>query len=58
MSWRDIEIRHTGGSEPRVALAGAAREICEIQSAWAIHLSISHCRTHATGYAIAVAEEM
>jgi holo-[acyl-carrier protein] synthase len=54
MSWRDIEIRQAASEPPKVALAGAARELCEVQGAGEVHLSIAHCRTHATGYAIAL----
>lgn len=57
MTWRDIEIRQTGGQPPKVALAGVAREICEVQGTGTIHLTMAHCRTHATGYAIALRED-
>src|SRR6476620_8726190 len=29
ISWRDIEIRNDMGGKPRIALGGAARDLCE-----------------------------
>ena len=57
ISWRDIEIRNHPGGKPSIALAGGAREVCETNGVAEVHISISHCRSHATAYAIAVAED-
>lgn len=56
-SWRDIEVRRTLSGQPRVALAGAVRDICGHRGVNEILLSLAHCRTHATAYALAVAAE-
>ena len=56
--WRDIEIRNEMGGKPRIAIGGAARELCEKLGITEVHISISHCRTHATAYALAVGEPM
>ena len=53
IGWRDIEIRSQRGSLPAVALHGAARDVVSRARIRRIHLSISHCRTHATAYAMA-----
>ena len=45
------------GGRPKVALGGAARELCEKLGIAEVHISISHCRTHATAYAVAVGRE-
>lgn len=52
--WRDIEIRNEVGGEPIVALAGGTREICETRGIVKMLVSISHCRSHATAYALAL----
>lgn len=53
MAWRDIEIRSRPTGAPTVKLHGAARDLFERSGIDRIHLSISHCRSHATAYAIA-----
>jgi holo-[acyl-carrier protein] synthase len=52
--WRDIEIRNERGGRPKVALGGGAREVCERLGVVEILVSISHCRTHATAFALAL----
>src|SRR5262245_8330951 len=54
IQWRDIEVRNEMGGRPKIALAGAARELGEKLGIAEMLISISHCRTHATAYAIAV----
>ncbi|MCC6492209.1 MAG: holo-ACP synthase [Pirellulales bacterium] len=53
ISWRDVEIRHKPGGAPTVTLRGGAREVFERSGISEMHISISHCRTHAIAYAIA-----
>src|SRR6188768_2972133 len=55
--WRDIEIKNDMGGKPRIALSGAARELCEKLRIAEMQISISHCRTHATAVAVAVGRE-
>lgn len=57
ISWTDIEIRNEPGGAPRVQLYARTREIAEARGVGEIHISISHCRTYATAYAIAVATD-
>ncbi|QDV68906.1 Holo-[acyl-carrier-protein] synthase [Rosistilla carotiformis] len=52
--WTDIEVRNETGGKPRIALAGEARNLCEELRLHEIQISISHCRSHATAFAIAV----
>jgi holo-[acyl-carrier protein] synthase len=54
IQWRDMEVRNDLGGKPRIALAGGAREMCEKLGIAEMHISISHCRTHATAYALAI----
>ena len=56
ISWRDIEIRPEGGIRHTVAMGGPARDICASQRIVQMLISMSHCRTHATAYAIALGE--
>lgn len=55
ISWRDVEIRNEGGGKPVVALRGGAREQVERLGIGEMLISISHCRSHATAYALALA---
>lgn len=54
IAWTDVEVRNAPGGRPDVLLHGAAREIAAERGITAILLSISHCRSYATAYAIAV----
>jgi holo-[acyl-carrier protein] synthase len=53
ISWRDVEIRHNPGGAPTIALRGGAKYVCDRSGIKEMHISISHCRSHATAYAIA-----
>jgi len=57
ISWRDVEVRTNRAGKPSIALAGGARDICERDGIRDVLVSISHCRSHATAYAVAVGEE-
>ncbi len=56
ISWRDIEVRNLRGGAPVITLTGGAREVYEQLGIQKMHISISHCRSHATAYAIAEGE--
>jgi len=53
ISWRDVEIRNDSSGRPKVALRGGAAEVLERLGITEMHISISHCRSHATAYALA-----
>lgn len=57
ISWRDVEVQNEVGGKPIIRLGGGAREACERRRIGEIQISISHCRSHATAYAIALAAE-
>jgi holo-[acyl-carrier protein] synthase len=57
ISWRDVEIRNLRSGSPTVALYGGAKDYMDEHNITQILITISHCRTHATAYAIAVGEE-
>ncbi len=54
ISWRNIEIRNEPGGRPVVAVRGGVKEAVEQLGVAEIHVTISHCRSHATATAIAV----
>jgi len=54
ISWRDVEIRNEPGGKPVVGVRGGAKEVVEQLGIAKILVSISHCHTHATAYAVAV----
>jgi holo-[acyl-carrier protein] synthase len=54
ISWRDVEIRNQPGGKPVVALYGGVRDVAEELGIGQILVSISHCRSHATAYALAL----
>ncbi len=58
ISWRDIEVRNDPGGRPSVALRGGARDVVERLGISEMLISISHCRSHATAYALAQGEEL
>ena len=56
ISWRDIEVRNTAAGRPVARLQGGTLEIAEKLGIRCVLVSISHCRSHATAYAVALDE--
>ena len=54
IGWTDIEVRNGPDDRPQVLVCGAAREIARERGIGEILVSISHCRTYATAYALAI----
>ena len=54
LAWTDVEIRHDPNGKPLVMVGGAVRDFVQKRKIADILLSISHCRTYATAYAMAV----
>lgn len=52
--WRDIEVRNESDGRLVVGVRGGARELVEQLGVARVLVTVSHCRTHATAYAIAV----
>lgn len=55
--WRDVEVINEGKGAPTVELHGEALNVAKQLGVDRVMLSIAHCRSHATAYAIAVAEK-
>jgi holo-[acyl-carrier protein] synthase len=58
ISWRDVEIRNEPGGRPTIALRGGARDVVEQLGISEMLISISHCRSHATAYALAHGKDL
>lgn len=57
ISWRDIEVRNDTLGKPVVGLRGGAAELVEKFGITEMQVSISHCRSHAMAYALALGTE-
>lgn len=55
ISWSDIEVRTGKNDQPRVMVCGAAKELARERGIGEILISMAHCRTYATAYALALA---
>ncbi|MDY0166597.1 MAG: holo-ACP synthase [Thermoguttaceae bacterium] len=54
IAWHDLEIRPEPGGRPTVAFRSGARDMVEQAGISRVLVSISHCRTHAVAYAVAL----
>jgi holo-[acyl-carrier protein] synthase len=54
IAWTNIEVRNATGGRPKVMVCGTAREMACERGIGDILVSISHCRTYATAYAMAL----
>ena len=54
IAWRDIEVLNEPSGKPVAILRGGARKVSQNLGIATMLISISHCRTHATAYALAV----
>ncbi|MFN9369712.1 MAG: holo-ACP synthase [Planctomycetia bacterium] len=56
ISWRDVEVMNAPGGRPQTVLRGGARDVADKLGIRCMLVSISHCRSHATAYAVALDE--
>ena len=54
IAWTDLEVRNMTGGQPKVLVCGVAKDITLERGIGDILISISHCRTYATAYALAL----
>jgi holo-[acyl-carrier protein] synthase len=54
IAWTHIEVRNGTDGRPQVLVCGAARDFARERGIADILVSISHCRTYATAYAMAL----
>ena len=57
VAWTDIEIRKAPSGQPVVAVRGAVKDIVERLGVAEVLVSMTHCRTHAAAYAMAMGRE-
>ena len=57
ISWRDIEVLPDADGRPVATLRGGAKEIADRLGVEQTFVTISHCRTHATAYAVLTGQE-
>jgi holo-[acyl-carrier protein] synthase len=57
ISWSDVEVRNEPGGRPVVGVRGGVKELVEQLGVVQLLVSISHCRTHATAYALALGRD-
>lgn len=53
--WTDLEVRNIASGAPQVLVRGGAKDVAVERGIGEILISISHCRTYAIAYAIALA---
>jgi holo-[acyl-carrier protein] synthase len=54
IAWTDLEVRNGFDGQPHVRVCGGAKEAALRRGIGDILISISHCRTYATAYALAL----
>ena len=52
--WTDLEVRNIPSGAPKVMVRGGAKDAAVARGIGDILISISHCRTYATAYALAL----
>ena len=52
--WTDLEVRNLPTGAPQVLVRGGAKDAAVARGIGEILISISHCRTYATAYALAM----
>ena len=57
ISWRDIEILNEPGGKPVAILRDGARKVAKSLGVATMLISISHCRSHAVAYAVALGSQ-
>lgn len=53
IAWTDVEIANETSGRPVIRLYGGAAKIAEEKAITEILISISHCKSHATAFAVA-----
>jgi holo-[acyl-carrier protein] synthase len=53
ISWTDVEVSNEPGGSPTIVLTGGALEVSQRRGISSVLISISHCRSHATAFAVA-----
>jgi holo-[acyl-carrier protein] synthase len=54
ISWHDVEVCNQPGGRPVIVLRGGAREVARQLGIQRVQISISHCRSYAVAFAVAL----
>ncbi len=54
IAWTDVEVFHAEGGKPVILLHGGAAKIAQEKGIAEIQISITHCKSHAVAFALAV----
>lgn len=54
ISWRDIEIVTDAAGLSNILLSGGPQELCQQRGIERVLITLAHCRSHATAYAVAL----
>ncbi len=54
ITWHDVEVCNQASGRPVIVLRGGAKEAARQLGIRRVHISISHCRSHAVAFAVAV----
>jgi holo-[acyl-carrier protein] synthase len=54
IAWTDVEVINESSGKPQIKLHGGAKKIATEKKITEIHLSISHCKSHAIAFATAI----
>jgi len=57
ITWRDVEVINEPGGKPIVNISGGAKQVVEQLGITQLLITISHCHTHATAFAIATGDD-
>lgn len=56
LSWLDISVSIMPSGEPRLTLAGRAKEVAAERGVTRLHISLSHCHSYAVAMVVAEGE--
>ncbi|MDR0336543.1 MAG: holo-ACP synthase [Planctomycetaceae bacterium] len=56
IAWTDVEVVNESSGAPRVHLHGGAAKIAEDKQIAEIQITISHCKSHAVAFAVALGQ--
>jgi holo-[acyl-carrier protein] synthase len=54
VGWSDVEVRNGSNGALQVMIRGAAKDVAKSRGVGDVLISIAHCRTYATAYAMAI----
>lgn len=56
IAWTDVEVVNESGGKPLIRLHGGAAKIAEEKKIDEIQISITHCKSHAVAFAVALSK--